>query len=64
MNDQRFLTGPLPEDIHSIAYSRLVLQRLESKLVANLAKEIQRRSKQGKSSFEVWNECLDLAVSI
>jgi len=36
---------------------------LEAKLVANLAKEIERRSKQGKSSFEVWNECLDLAVS-
>jgi len=64
MNDQSFLTGPLPEDIHSISYSRLILQRLEAKLVANLAKEIERRSKQGKSSFEVWNECLDLAAEV
>eukprot|EP00871_Galdieria_phlegrea_P004890 jgi/Galph1/5401/GphlegSOOS_G4057.1 len=64
LNDPSLLSGALPEDIYSIDYSRIVLRRLEAKLLANLAQELARRNKQGKSSFEAWNECLDLAAEV
>jgi acyl-CoA oxidase len=40
----------------------MIFRRREASALATLAKELARREHQGKSSFDAWNECLDLAA--
>ncbi|EME27365.1 Acyl-coenzyme A oxidase 3, peroxisomal [Galdieria sulphuraria] len=63
LNSKDIFSGKLPEHNEvSIEYLRTIFRRREANALATLAKELANREHQGKSSFDAWNACLDLAA--
>jgi acyl-CoA oxidase len=62
LNSKDIFSEKLPNDVGSIECLRMIFRRREASALATLAKELARREHQGKSSFDAWNECLDLAA--